>query len=195
MCERLLQENPSDVEVFKMVVNVKMRRGRSREAVENVEKLIELQPSEMEWGLLQALCYEMMGDLNEAKSLFKNILNQKPLLLRALHGLAMVMHKNKEGAAVFEMLDRALEVACRENKVNEERNIKILVAQMHLIEVTICGILGIVYSLLDKKKEADESFETYQSLVPQEFPERGFMDDVLAARTETKQQLQKDLQR
>lgn len=85
MCDRLLQENPSDVDVLKMVVNVKMRRGKSREAVGNVEKLIELQPSEMEWRLLQALCYEMMGDLNEAKSLFKNILNQKPLLLRALH--------------------------------------------------------------------------------------------------------------
>ncbi|XP_047966124.1 protein SLOW GREEN 1, chloroplastic [Salvia hispanica] len=216
MCDRLLQENPSDVDVLKMVVNVKMRRGKSREAVGNVEKLIELQPSEMEWRLLQALCYEMMGDLNEAKSLFKNILNQKPLLLRALHGLAMVMHKNKEGAAVFEMLDRALEVARRENKVNEERNIRILVAQMHLIKGDLEEALrnfqalidenprdfrpylcqGIVYCLLDKKKEADESFETYQSLVPEEFPERGFMDDVvLAARTETKQQLQKDLQR
>ena len=56
----------------------------------------------------------------------------------------MVMHKNKEGAAVFEMLDRALEVARRENKVNEERNIRILVAQMHLIKVTIGGILVIL---------------------------------------------------
>lgn len=85
MCERLLQENPRDVEVLKMVVNVKMRRGKSGEAVGIVERLIELQPSEMEWRLLQALCYEMMGDLSKAKSLFKNILNQKPLLLRALH--------------------------------------------------------------------------------------------------------------
>ncbi|XP_057775187.1 protein SLOW GREEN 1, chloroplastic [Salvia miltiorrhiza] len=216
MCERLLQENPRDIEALKMVVNVKMRRGKSGEAVENVERLIELQPSEMEWRLLQALCYEMMGDLSKAKSLFKNILEQKPLLLRALHGLAMVMHKNQEGAAVFEMLERALEVARRENKVNEERNIRILVAQLHLIKGDLEEALskfqalidenprdfrpylcqGIVYSLLDKKEEADESFETYHSLVPQEFPQRGFMDDVvLAAKTESKQKLQKDLQR
>ncbi|KAL1569577.1 protein SLOW GREEN 1, chloroplastic-like [Salvia divinorum] len=216
MCERLLQENPRDVEMLKMVVNVKMRRGKSREAVENVEKLIELQPSEMEWRLLHALCYEMMGDLNKAKSLFKNILDQEPLLLRALHGLAMVMHKNQEGEAVFEMLNRALEAARRENKVNEERNIRILVAQTHLIKGDLEEALrkfqalidenprdfrpylcqGIVYSLLNKKKEADERFETFQSLVPQEFPEREFMDDVVqAARTEMKQQLQKDLQR
>lgn len=47
----------------------------------------------------------------------------------------MVMHKNFEGPAVFEMLNGALEVACQEKRVNEERNIKILVAQMHVVKV------------------------------------------------------------
>lgn len=52
----------------------------------------------------------------------------------------MVMHKNFEGPAVFEMLSDALEVARREKRVNEERNIKILVAQMHVVKVMACGI-------------------------------------------------------
>lgn len=47
----------------------------------------------------------------------------------------MVMHKNDEGPAVFEMLKKALELARRENKVTEERNIRILVAQMHVVKV------------------------------------------------------------
>lgn len=52
---------------------------------------------------------------------------------------------------------------------------------------------GIVYSLLDKKKEANEQFEIYRSLVPEEFPQRGFLDDVvLAAKTETREQLEKE---
>lgn len=216
MCVKLLQENPRDVEALKMVVNVKMKKGKTSEAVEYVERLIELQPNEMEWRLLQALCYEMMGNLSKAKSLFKNILKQKPLLLRALHGLAMVMHKNHEGPAVFEMLERALEVARRQKKVNEERNIRILVAQMHIIKGDFEEALekfqalidenprdfrpylcqGIVYSLLDKRKEADANFEIYRSLVPEEFPQRGFLDDVvLAAKTESKQKLRKELQR
>ncbi|KAI3451066.1 hypothetical protein Pfo_007731 [Paulownia fortunei] len=215
MCVKLLQENPRNIEALKMVVNVKMMRGKTSEAVEYVERLIELQPNEMEWRLLQALCYEMMGNLSKAKSLFKNILKQKPLLLRALHGLAMVMHKNREGPAVFEMLERALEVAHREKRVNEERNIKILVAQMHIIKGDLEEALekfqalidenprdfrpylcqGIVYSLLDKRKEAEENFEIYRSLVPEEFPQRGFLDHVvLAAKTESKQQLEKELQ-
>lgn len=85
MCVKLLQENPKNIEALKMVVNLKMRRGKTGEAVEYVERLIDLQPNEMEWRLLQALCYEMMGNLSKAKSLFKNILKQNPLLLRALH--------------------------------------------------------------------------------------------------------------
>lgn len=52
---------------------------------------------------------------------------------------------------------------------------------------------GIIYSLLDKKKEAAEQFEIYQSLVPEEFPQRGFLDDVvLEAKTKSRKWLQKD---
>lgn len=213
MCMKLLEKNPRDVDALKTIVNVKMRKGKTKEALKYVEKLIKVQPREMEWRLLEALCYEMMGQLSKAKRLFKEILKQKPLLLRALHGLAMVMHKNVEGPAVFEMLNGALEVARQEKRVNEERNIKILVAQMYVVKGELEEALqkfkllvqenprdfrpylcqGIVYSLLDKKKEADEQFEIYRSLVPKEFPQRGFLDDVvLAAKTETREQLEKE---
>lgn len=45
------------------------------------------------------------------------------------------MHKNREGPAVFEMLNKALELARSEKRVTEERNIKILIAQMHVVKV------------------------------------------------------------
>ena len=37
--------------------------------------------------------------------------------------------------AVFEMLNNAQELASRENRVTEERNIRILIAQMHVVQV------------------------------------------------------------
>ncbi|XP_051127452.1 protein SLOW GREEN 1, chloroplastic [Andrographis paniculata] len=215
MCEKLLEQNPTDVGALKMAVNVKIKKGRIKEALGYAEKLIEQQPNEMEWRLLQALCYEMMGHLSKAKSLFKDILKQKPLLLRALHGLAMVMHKKHEGPAVFEMLERASDLARQQKKVNKERNIRILIAQMHLIKGDLESALekfqalidenprdfrpylcqGIIYSMLDKKRDADASFEIYQSLVPKEFPQRDFLDDVvLSAKKEPKQKLRKALQ-
>lgn len=52
---------------------------------------------------------------------------------------------------------------------------------------------GIIYSLLDKEGEADEQFEIYRNLVPDEFPQRGFIDDtILAAKTESREQLEKE---
>lgn len=48
---------------------------------------------------------------------------------------------------------------------------------------------------MDKKEEAEEQFETYRSLVPEEFPNRGFLDDlVLEAKTTSGQQLEKEIQ-
>ncbi|XP_059624387.1 protein SLOW GREEN 1, chloroplastic [Cornus florida] len=213
MYEKLLEDKPRNLEALKVVLYGKMSRGKPEEAVHYVERLIDVEPNNVEWRLLRALCYEMMGQLSKAKRFFKEILKERPLLLRALHGLAMVMHKNHEGPAVFEMLNKALDVARQEKRVTEERSIKILIAQMHVMKGELEEGLenfkdlvnenprdfrpylcqGIIYSLLDKKKEAEEQFEIYRSLVPEEFPERGFLDDVvLAAKRESREKLEKD---
>ncbi|KAL4195510.1 hypothetical protein AMTRI_Chr05g73670 [Amborella trichopoda] len=209
----ILRRNPQDVEALKVLLYGKMREGKTKEAIKYVERLIEVEPGEVEWRLIQALSYELMGQLSKAKRLFKEILEENPLLLRALHGLALVLHRKGEGPAASEMLDKALVQARRENRVTEERNIKILIAQMHVVKGELEEGLkkfqdlvnedprdfrpylcqGIIYSLLDKKKEAEEQFENYQSLVPQEFPQRSFLDDVMvAAKTESREQLNKE---
>lgn len=62
--------------------------------------------------------------------------NLMSLDLHFLQGLALVMHKNNEGQSVFEMLNKALNIAQDEKKVPEQRNIGILIAQMHVVKVT-----------------------------------------------------------
>lgn len=133
--EKILEKEPKNVEALKVVLYGKMRRGETKEAVKIVERLADLEPEEVEWRLLMALSYEMMGKLSVAKRLFKEILKERPLLLRALHGLALAMHKNHEGPEIFKMLNESLEIARREKRVTEERNIKILIAQMHVVRV------------------------------------------------------------
>jgi len=52
---------------------------------------------------------------------------------------------------------------------------------------------GIIYSLLGKNEEAAQQFETYQTLVPEEFPQRGFLDDVaIAAKRTSLEQFKKE---
>ncbi|KAG6773628.1 hypothetical protein POTOM_020920 [Populus tomentosa] len=249
MFEKVLEMEPRNVEALKVVVYGKMRRGQTKEAVKYVERLIDIEPEQVEWRLLEALCYEMMGQLSKAKTLFKEILIERPLLLRALHvislkrdatdrwmqrlehgtvepfqsvllsevfvGLALVMHKSLEGPAVFEMLNKALEVARHEKRVTEERNIRILIAQMLVVKGELEEALkkfqdlvsdnprdfrpylcqGIIYSLLGRKEAAAEHFETYQSLVPDEFPQRIFLDDVvLEAKTKSREWFQEEFQ-
>ncbi|KAL2907279.1 protein SLOW GREEN 1 chloroplastic [Bienertia sinuspersici] len=150
MYMKLLEQEPRNVEALKGAVNVKMKKGNTKEAVKFVESLIKIEPKQVEWRLLEALCHEMMGNLTKAKRLFNEILKKRPLLLRALHGLAMVMHKNREGDAVFDMLNQALELALRERRVTEERNIKILIAQMHLVKGNLDEALKKYRELIDE---------------------------------------------
>ncbi|XP_028762986.1 protein SLOW GREEN 1, chloroplastic-like [Neltuma alba] len=215
MYEKILEKDPRNVEALKVILFKKIRMGKSKEAVKYVESLIDAEPNEVEWRLLLAFCYETMGQLSTAKRLFKEILEQRPLLIRALHGLAIVMHKKHEGPAVFEMLNEALESACREKRVTEERNIRILIAQMHVVKGDLEEGLkrfqelvdedprdfrpylcqGIIYSLLDKKEEAAQQFEIYQALLPEEFPQRGFLDDVvLTAKGTSREQFQREFE-
>lgn len=85
MYTKLLEKNPEDVEALKVVLYGKLKKGKTKEAVHFVERLIDLEPDEAEWQLLQALCYELMGNLGKAKKLFKDLLMERPLLIRALH--------------------------------------------------------------------------------------------------------------
>lgn len=85
MYEKILEKDPRNVEALKVIVHAKIRRRKSKEAVEFVKRLIDVEPNEVEWRLLLALCYETMGNLSRAKRLYSQILEKKPLLVRALH--------------------------------------------------------------------------------------------------------------
>lgn len=85
MYEKILEKDSRNVEALKVIVYGKIRRGKCNEAVKFVESLIDLEPNEVEWKLLLALCYETMGELSKAKTLFREILEKMPLLVRALH--------------------------------------------------------------------------------------------------------------
>ena len=53
-----------------------------------------------------------------------------------MQGFALCMHKKLEGPTVFEILENALQVAISDKRVPEERDIKLLIAQMHVVMVT-----------------------------------------------------------
>lgn len=80
-----METDPRNVEALKVTVYGKIRRGKCKEAEKFVKRLIDKEPNEVEWRLLLALCYETMGYLSKAKGLYLEILDNMPLLVRALH--------------------------------------------------------------------------------------------------------------
>ncbi|RCV16069.1 hypothetical protein SETIT_3G107800v2 [Setaria italica] len=213
MYSAILSRDPGDVDTLKCALYAKMRRADWGGALRYTRRLRDAEPGEVEWRLMEAQLHELKGDLAEAERQFRGVLAEEPLLIRALHGLAICMQKKHEGPAGFEMLDNALQLAASDKRVPEERNIKLLIAQMHVVMGQL-GIAseklqnlinedprdfrphlcqGIVYALLDRKEDADKQFDIYRSLVPDEFPDKSFINDViLAARMESNDRIQKE---
>ncbi|CAN6331621.1 unnamed protein product [Urochloa humidicola] len=213
MYSAILSRNPGDVDALKCALYAKMKRADWGGALRYARRLRDAGPGEVEWRLMEAQLHELKGDLAEAERRFKEVLAEEPLLVRALHGLAICMQKKHEGPAGFEMLENALQLAASDKRVPEERNIKLLIAQMHVVlgQLDVASeklqnlinedprdfrphlCQGIVYALLDRKEDADKQFDIYRSLVPDEFPDKSFINDVIqAARMESNDRLQKE---
>ncbi|XP_062230945.1 protein SLOW GREEN 1, chloroplastic-like [Phragmites australis] len=179
MYSAILSRNPGDA--LKCALYAKMRRADWGGALRYSRRLRDAEPGEVEWRLIEAQLHELSGDLAKAERRFREVLAREPLLVRALHGLTLCMHKRFEGPTVFEMLEHSLQLAISEKRVPEERNIKPLIAQMHVVmgqldvaSEKLRNVINedprdfrphlcqrIVYALLDKK-EADEQFDIYR---------------------------------
>lgn len=55
----------------------------------------------------------------------------------------MVMHKTHD-PSLFDMLKEAMEFARQGNRVTEERNIQVLIGQMHVVKVKPIFYVGLV---------------------------------------------------
>jgi len=133
MYSAILSRSPGDVDALKCALYAKMRRADWTGALRYARRLRDAEPGEVEWRLVVAQLHELTGNLAEAERQYREVLAEEPLLVRALHGFALCMHKKLEGPTVFEILENALQVAISDKRVPEERNIKLLIAQMHVV--------------------------------------------------------------
>lgn len=202
-----LKTHPNDVQALKVVLFARMSKGDTDKAIKIVDRLMFLEPYQLEWRLVKAQLQDFAGQLEEAKRGFRELLEIQPFSIRALQGIAMVMHKCGEDEAMMEMLEETLERALQANRETEAYNLKLLLGHMYIVQENLEKALehyqrlvdenpndfrpylcqGIVYSVLDKKDEAEKRFEIYHKLVPENFEFRGFLDQVMwSAKTESR---------
>ncbi|KAG6772478.1 hypothetical protein POTOM_023889 [Populus tomentosa] len=198
--ERALQDhlaqNPSDVEALRSLMEVRIKSKKLQEAIEVVDRLIELEPNEDEWPLLKSQIYTYSGDFESAKDGFEAVLQKDPLRVEAYHGLVMA---NSESGGSLEVVLKRIESAmnkCKKEKKNSDlRDFKLLIAQVRVMEEKYFDALkvyeelvkeeprdfrpylcqGMIYTLLRKKDEAEKKFEQFKKLVPKNHPYREYL--------------------
>uniref|UniRef100_A0A6N2LEP6 dual-specificity kinase n=2 Tax=Salix viminalis TaxID=40686 RepID=A0A6N2LEP6_SALVM len=197
-----LSQNPNDIESLRSLMEVRIKSKKLLEAIEVVDRLIELEPNEDEWPLLKSQIYTYSGDFESAKEGFEAVLQKDPLCVEAYHGLVMA---NSESGGSLEVVLKRIESAmdkCRKEKKNSDlRDFKLLVAQVRVIEEKYLDALkvydelvkeeprdfrpylcqGMIYTLLRKKDEAEKKFEQFKKLVPKNHPYREFLVDNMFA--------------
>jgi len=196
----LLVSDSGAVESLKSLLQQVMAAGKDQEALEVVKKLVSAQPEETEWKFLMARMLIEMGSIQDARDVFEEILKQNPLNFEALFENALLMDRCGEGDAVVLRLEEALKIVEEGDKAKEARDVRLIMAQIQFLQKNVDAALrqyeelgredpndfrpyfckGMIYSLLDRDKEAREEFAKYRQLSPKKFEVEGYLRSPLS---------------
>ncbi|KAL7001442.1 protein SLOW GREEN 1, chloroplastic [Sarracenia purpurea var. burkii] len=192
---QFLDSNSKAVEALKSLLQQKLEAGEDEEALKILKNLVSAQPDQIEWKFLLARLLSEIGSAEEALEVFEEILKQNPLSFEALFENALLMDRCGEGNAVITRLEEALKIAEDEEKVKEARDVRLIMAQIQFLQKNVDEALrsyedleredpsdfrpyfckGMIYSLMDRNKEAREEFAKYRELSPKKFEVEGFL--------------------
>ncbi|XP_027153287.1 protein SLOW GREEN 1, chloroplastic-like [Coffea eugenioides] len=192
---QFLESNSEAVEALKSLLQEKIEVGEDEEGLKILRKLSSAQLENTEWKFLMARLLNEMGKTQESREVFEEILARNPLSFEALFENALLMDRCGEGAAVLRRLEEALKIAEEEKKVKEARDVRFIMAQVQFLQKNVEEALqsyeelekedptdfrpyfckGMIYSLLDRNKEAREQFAKYRELSPKKFEVEGYL--------------------
>ncbi|KAF1878905.1 hypothetical protein Lal_00047577 [Lupinus albus] len=187
-----------DTEALKSLVQDSISEGKIEEAIRAIDGLIELEPDELEWPMIKAQIYVYKEEHELAFNSFEDVLQKDRFRVDALHGLMLVTFElNKPIDDLLSRIDEAVEFYKIEKRDSEVRDLKLLMAQIKVIEEDFDGAVrvyeeiekeepedfrpylcrGIVYTMLRRKDEAEEQFEKFRKLVPDDHPYKEYFED------------------
>lgn len=196
--DEFLTRSPADLETLRSLMEVKIKLGKLPEAIEVINRMIQLEPEESEWKMLKAQIHSFSGEQELAKNEFEDILKKDPFRVEAYHGLVMAYSDSgQELKGLEKRIIEAMEKCKKEKHSKDLRDFKLLIAQVRLIEDEHSEALkiyqelvkeepkdfrpylcmGIIYTLLKKKDEAEKYFEKFKNLVPRNHPYRQYFDE------------------
>ncbi|XP_068644275.1 protein SLOW GREEN 1, chloroplastic-like [Aristolochia californica] len=197
-----IDSHPDDVSALKALMEVKVKLQKLPEAIDELDRLILLQPEEKEWPLLRGHLYLYSGEVSTAKSIFEELISADRFRVEAYHGLMMAVSQS-DPDSLEGYLKRVKETVerCKKERKEDLRDFKLLLAQVQVTQgkyedaLTLYKELvkedprdfrpylcqGIIYALLRKMDEAEKQFEKYRRLVPRGHPYADYFDDNVLA--------------
>lgn len=197
---QFLESSPEAIEALKNLLQEKLEAGEDEESLKILKKLSSAQPENTEWKFLTARLLNEMGKVQDAREVFEEILSKTPLSFEALFENALLMDRCGEGVKVIQRLEEALRLAEEESKLKEIRDIRFIMAQVQFLQKNTEEALrsydelekedpkdfrpyfcrGMIYSLLDRNREAREQFAKYRQLSPKKFEVEGYLRTALS---------------
>ncbi|QHO53103.1 protein SLOW GREEN 1 [Arachis hypogaea] len=196
--EKVSGEENSTVEDLQSLIEAKIRERKFDEAVPMVDRLIEIEPEELDWPLLKAHLRARNNDHAVARNLFEEVLKRDPYNVIALHGLLVAAFELKEPTKDFmPRFEEAVKFLEKEERDSEARDLKLLIAQVKVLEGELSSALkvyedlvtkepkdfrpylckGVVYTMMKKKDEAERQFEKFRELVPEDHHHKDYFED------------------
>lgn len=137
------------------------------------------------------------SDYDSAKEIFEEILKRDPCLVEAYQGLVMANSESKVPLEdSLKRIEEAVELCRKEKREAEVRDLRLLIAQMKVMEGELGDALkayeelvreepedfrpyfcqGVIYIIQRKRDEAKKQFENFWRFVPEDHPYRVFFE-------------------
>ncbi|KAE8710106.1 protein SLOW GREEN 1 [Hibiscus syriacus] len=190
-----LESNEEAFEALKSLLYQKLENHEDEEALSILNRLVSAQPEVTDWKFLLARLLGDMGQKENARKVFEEILQSNPFSFEALFENALLMDRCGEGEAVLKRLEEALSLAQEEKKDKEARDVRFIIAQIQFLQNNVEGAFmtyqelakedpsdyrpyfcqGMIYTLLDRNDEAKEQFAKYKKLSPRKHQVEGYL--------------------
>jgi tetratricopeptide (TPR) repeat protein len=147
--QAVLQREPGNQTALRGLVDVRIQQRDIKGAIAPLEKLAELNPTEVDYGILLAQAKQQIQDREGAAEAYRNILKAQPGNPKALNGLVALLLEQERPEAAVGVLQDALKTAMEANKIKPD-SADVTAVQM---------LLGQVYATQTRFDEALAMFD------------------------------------
>ncbi|XP_015159032.1 protein SLOW GREEN 1, chloroplastic [Solanum tuberosum] len=185
------EKAPENVEILRNLLENRVKNRELDDALSIINKLIELEPDEIEWRFLKSHLYVHNGEIELAKLGFRDVILKDPYYVEAYRGLVVAASEDEsveEMKKIEKQVMEGINMCEKEEKESELRDLKLILAQIWVIGGKYDEALkvyqelvdeepgdfrpylcqGMIYTALKKNDEAEKYFEKYRGLVPQD---------------------------